>query len=127
MSALDPEQGVRSRSQVLRSRSQGVVVTGFATLGPFGLGKQALRAALTSGEPLHGDVHRPPGAHPRGSAERVAACSDPVLTPWLRDDEDRRMSDLSRFGTAAARMALHDAGLLEVDLRGGGEGALGKL
>jgi 3-oxoacyl-[acyl-carrier-protein] synthase II len=88
-----------------------VVVTGIGCLGPFGLGLDALRAALALGEPLHSDIDRSAGYHRPGSATKVAACHGLDLSPWLSDEAARRMSDLSQFAVTAARMALADARL----------------
>ena len=88
-----------------------VVVTGVGCLGSFGLGTDALRAALSRGAPIASPVDRSDGYHRRGAATLVAACRDLDLTPWLSEEDARRMSDLSQFGVVAARMALRDAGL----------------
>lgn len=91
--------------------SDAIVVTGMGCLGPFGLGREALAAALGRGDPLGTPVDRSAGYHRRAGATLVAACRDLDLSPWLSPQAARRMSDLSQFAVAAARMALADAGL----------------
>lgn len=88
-----------------------IVVTGIGCLGPFGIGRDALRAALAAGSPLGVPIDRSAGYHRRHGATTVAACRGLDLSPWLAPQAARRMSDLSQFAVAAARMALADAGL----------------
>lgn len=91
-----------------------VVVTGVGCLGPWGTGRAALAAALAAGTPSTAAMDRSAGWHRRGSATAYGSCQQLDLSPWLSPQAARRMSDLSRFGVAAARMALADAGLADV-------------
>ncbi|MBL8730214.1 MAG: hypothetical protein JNM25_17475 [Planctomycetes bacterium] len=91
-----------------------VVVTGIGCLGPWGIGLPALAAALQRGEPLATPIDRSAGYHRRNAATLVAACGPLDLTPWLSPQAARRMSDMSQYAVAAARMALADAGLDDV-------------
>ncbi|MBL9079106.1 MAG: hypothetical protein JNL08_16500 [Planctomycetes bacterium] len=88
-----------------------VVVTGCGCLGPWGIGSDALAHALGRGEPLARPIDRTAGYHRAASAQLVAACGALDLTPWVSPQAARRMSDLSLFAVAAARMALQQAGL----------------
>ncbi len=91
--------------------ARDVVVTGLGCLGAFGLGPDALAAALARGEALGSPIDRSAGYHRANGATRVAACGPLDLSPWLSPQAARRMSDLSQYAIAAARMALGDAGL----------------
>ncbi len=91
-----------------------VVVTGVGCLGPWGIGMPALAAALRRGEPLGTPVDRSAGYHRDNAATLVAACGPLDLSPWLSPQAARRMSDVSQYAVAAARMALQDAGLGQV-------------
>lgn len=95
-------------------RESEVVVTGVGCLGPYGLGLDALRQALASGEALQTPIDRSAGYHRRGSATKVASCSQLQFEPWLSEDAGRRMSDLSQYAVTCARMALSHADLAEV-------------
>ncbi len=94
--------------------SRDVVVTGVGCLGGFGLGDGALARALAAGAPCASDVDRGSGYHRRGSATRAASCAELDLSPWLSPQQSRRMSDVSRYAVAAARMAVDDAGIGDV-------------
>jgi 3-oxoacyl-[acyl-carrier-protein] synthase II len=93
--------------------ARDVVVTGVGCLGAFGIGPDALAAALARGEPCASAIDRSAGYHRRHAAALVADCRaldlDPLLPPSAR-----RMSALSRFAVAAARLAIADAGLASV-------------
>ncbi|MBX3461579.1 MAG: hypothetical protein KF830_00265 [Planctomycetes bacterium] len=91
-----------------------VVVTGVGCLGPWGLGLPALAAALRQGRALASPIDRSAGYHRPDAATQVAACGPLDLSPWLSPQAARRMSDLSQYAVAAARMALADAGLAAV-------------
>lgn len=91
-----------------------VVITGTGCLGPWGIGREALAAALLRGAPLGRPIDRSAGYHRERSARLVAACPDLDLDAWVSPQAARRMSDLSRYAVATARMALADAGLADV-------------
>lgn len=95
--------------------ARSVVVSGIGYLGAPGLGLDALAAALARGAPCASAVDRSGGYHRRGAAALVAACHQLDLDPLLPASA-RRMSALSRYAVAAARLAIADAGL--VDVRG---------
>lgn len=88
-----------------------VVVTGLGCLGAYGIGREALAMALRRGEALGTPIDRSAGYHRRNGATLVAACGPLDLSPWLSPQAARRMSDLSQYAVAAARIALEDAGL----------------
>lgn len=90
-----------------------VVITGVGCLGPYGLGLDALRTALANGTALGKPIDRSAGYHRRNAATLVGACGPLDLSPWLSPQAARRMSDLSQYGIAAARMALQHAALAE--------------
>jgi 3-oxoacyl-[acyl-carrier-protein] synthase II len=91
-----------------------VVVTGVGCLGPWGIGLPALAAALQKGLALGTAIDRSAGYHRRHAATLVGACGPLDLTPWLSEQAARRMSDMSRYAVATARMALQHAGLADV-------------
>lgn len=91
-----------------------VVVTGIGCLGPFGTGIEALQQALATGVATTTAVDLTAGYHRRGSATQVAVTGDLDLTPWLSDDDGRRMSQFSQHAVTCARMALEHADLTEI-------------
>ncbi|MGK0204018.1 MAG: 3-oxoacyl-(acyl-carrier-protein) synthase [Planctomycetota bacterium] len=91
-----------------------VVVTGIGCLGPFGLGVDSLQQALATGIAITSNIDRSAGYHRNGSATQVAAAGELDLTPWLSDDDGRRMSQFSQHAVTCARMALSHAGLDEI-------------
>lgn len=86
-----------------------VVVTGLGVVGPFGLGREALTRGLALGEPRAVEVEQRERVRPEGA--RLAARVVADLTALLPPGAMRRMSPPARFGVAAARLALADAGL----------------
>lgn len=94
-----------------------VVITGLGAVGPWGAGREGLRQALADSRPTlvpldapgvlaeRTDLHLRPGVAWAGRVGKGA------LEGWLPGAAARRMSPLSRFAVAAARMALADAGL----------------
>ena len=91
--------------------SRDVVITGVGCVGAFGLGLPALAAALRRGEPLGSPMDRSAGWHRDNAATLVASCPALDLDRWVSPQAARRMSDLSRFAVATARMALENANL----------------
>ena len=87
------------------------VVTGLGAIGPWGLGREPLAAALASGRPIGIEVDRASGFHRDRSARRAALVPPIDLGRWLPPAQARRMAAPSRWSVAAARMALEDAGL----------------
>lgn len=94
--------------------NRDVVITGIGCLGAYGTGLPALAKALASGLPTMVPIDSSAGYHRRNAATQVAAAAGLDLSPWLSPQAARRMSDLSQFAVAAARMALQDAGLADV-------------
>jgi 3-oxoacyl-[acyl-carrier-protein] synthase II len=94
--------------------SARVVVTGVGCLGPYGLGAEALAESLRRGEALGTPIDRSRGYHRKNGATLVGKVGPVDLSPWLSPAAARRMSDLSQFGVAAARMALAHAGIAAV-------------
>lgn len=88
-----------------------VVVTGLGCVGSFGVGLEALRAAL-SGSLATVQRVEPPGDLPRRVDRPLPAhiVDNLSITKWLSPIEARRMSRPSRFATVAALEALDDAG-----------------
>ena len=91
-----------------------VVVTGIGCIGSFGLGVAALRQALATGVANTSEINRSAGYHRKGSATQAATTGEQDLTPWLSDDDGRRMSQFSQHGVTCARMALASANLHEL-------------
>jgi len=88
-----------------------VVLTGLGTVGPHGIGRDALRSALAAGRPLATAMDRSAGYHAAESSRLAALVPQADLGRWLPPAEARRLSMPSRFAVAAARMAVEDAGL----------------
>ncbi len=90
-------------------RETRVVVTGIGAVTPLGCGREAFARRLFAGEtgvrPL---AHFDPGSSPARLAAEVEGFSP---QDFIRPATLRRMDRLSRMATAAARMALDDAGL----------------
>ncbi|MCA8960880.1 MAG: hypothetical protein KDC38_10225 [Planctomycetes bacterium] len=93
--------------------SRACVITGIGCLGSFGLGRSELAAALARGEPVVSEVERS-SAHDSESA-RLAHTIRVGLEPWADPRTTRRLSPASRYAVAAARMALDDAGLEQLE------------
>lgn len=84
-------------------------VTGLGTLGAWGLGRDALAAALAAGvPPAAGEIDRAAGYH-RARGARRALLAGAATGEWLSPAEGRRMSPPSRLSVVASRMALADA------------------
>lgn len=99
--------------------AEAVVITGLGCLGAFGTGFAALARTLAAGKALATDIDRSAGYHRKNSSQKVAQCRTDAgvaldITPWLTDDDGRRMSDLSQYAVTCARMALQHAGLAEL-------------
>lgn len=99
--------------------SHSVVVTGVGCLGAYGTGIDALAQALANGNALATEIDRSAGYHRDNASRLVAQCRDATgapldTTPWLSEDDGRRMSDLSQYAVTCARMALAHADLAEV-------------
>jgi 3-oxoacyl-[acyl-carrier-protein] synthase II len=88
-----------------------VVITGLGTLGSFGLGASALRAALARGMAPTSLLPDPARYRREGACARAALCGHLDLSAYVDSARGRRMSLPSRMAVAAARMALLDAGL----------------
>ena len=96
---------------------QSTVITGLGAVGPHGIGRDALEAALLAGRPLATATERSAGHHAVDSSRLAARVPKVDLTTWLPAAEARRLSMPSRFAVAAARMALQDAGLTSLEGR----------
>lgn len=96
------------------TEAHDIVVTGIGCLGPFGIGFASLQQALASGVANTCDIDRSAGYHRRGSATKAARSGELDLTPWLSEDDGRRMSQFSQHAVTCARMALEHAGLADV-------------
>lgn len=91
--------------------SHEIWITGLGTVGAFGLGRQALAAALAAGEPKLQAVDRSAGYHRRHGARSALLAGGVDLSALVPAAQARRMSPPGRFMVAAARLALADAGL----------------
>jgi len=92
-----------------------VVVSGIGTLGSFGLGVEALQAALLSGRPATTEVDRSESDHAPCGARLAALVGRVDLSSWVNPAAARRMSGPSKLAVAAARMAVRQAGLGDQD------------
>lgn len=95
--------------------SEPVVVSGLGTVGPFGLGPDALRLALRDGAARASEIDRSASDHPPDGARLAALVGKVDLASWVKPAAARRMSGPSKLAVAAARMALRQAGLEGVD------------
>jgi 3-oxoacyl-(acyl-carrier-protein) synthase len=93
------------------------VITGLGVVGPHGIGRESLAAALAAGRPLVSDMDRSAGYHAADSSRLAALVPKLDLGRWLPAAEARRLSVPSRFAVAAARMALEDAGIASCEGR----------
>jgi len=97
----------------MSTRQPRVAITGLGTVGAFGVGAEALAQGLEGGEARLSEVDRSAGFHrSRGSSQAVLA-ERPAVLELISPRLARRMSWLSRFGVAAAGLALDDAALSE--------------
>ncbi len=95
----------------MSARQPAVAITGLGTVGAFGVGAEALARGLEGGVARVSEIDRSAGFHrPRGSTHAVLA-ERPAVLDMIPPRLARRMSWLSRFGVAAAGLALDDAGL----------------
>ena len=107
-----------------------VVVTGLGLVGPWGAGRDGLRADLCAGRarlsplPEPGRLETRLGVAPGPRVAWAGRVEPAALAPWLPAAEARRMSKPSRLAVAAARMALVDAGF---DGDGDGDGGWAEL
>ena len=85
-------------------------ISGCGTLGPFGVGLDALRPALAAGAPLATPIDRSAGWHAEGGAVLAARVPGLDLRAHVAPAAARRMSTSSLWAVAAAKMALADAG-----------------
>ena len=92
-------------------KRRDVVVTGIGCIGPWGIGMQGLAVALQRGEPINSPIDRSAGYHREGTATLLAACGPLDLSPWLEPQQARRMSTVSQYAVATARMALQGLGI----------------
>lgn len=92
-----------------------MVVSGLGFVGAAGCGRQALAQALGEGVPRAMAVEPFAGLHLGGANLRAALTCDVDLSPWLSPRQARRMSPPSKFSVAAARMALEDAEIPDVE------------
>jgi 3-oxoacyl-[acyl-carrier-protein] synthase II len=87
------------------------VITGFGTVGPHGIGREPLAAALAAGRPRVVEVDRSAGYHLEGGSRGAALVPSGDLSRWLPAAQGRRMGMPSRWAVVAARMALAEAGI----------------
>jgi 3-oxoacyl-[acyl-carrier-protein] synthase II len=90
-------------------RKRGVVITGLGAIAPNGIGKEAFWQGLIQGRSgIRRITHFDATKFPSQIAGEVA---DFEATSYIDRREAKRMSRVSQFGVAAAKMALQDAGL----------------
>ena len=110
--------------------SEPVVISGVGTLGSFGAGVEALRAALADCSPAVSEVDRSGGFHRDQGARLAASARDIDLSAWIPRAKARRMSGPSKLAVAAARMARSSEASLQPPLLGRrcvGDGELDRL
>jgi 3-oxoacyl-(acyl-carrier-protein) synthase len=87
------------------------VITGLGVIGPHGVGREPLAAALAAGAPRVATIDRSAGYHLEGSSRSAALVPPGDLSRWLPAAQARRMGMPSRWAVASARMALAEAGI----------------
>ncbi len=90
------------------------VITGLGVIGPSGIGRAPLQAALLAGRPLASPIDRSAGYHEAASSRLAALVPSLDVARFLPQTEARRLSVPSRFAVVAARMALEDAGIASI-------------
>jgi 3-oxoacyl-[acyl-carrier-protein] synthase II len=100
-----------------------VAITGFGFVGAPGCGAEAAAAAVARGEPVVRAIDGSAGYLPAGAPRMAALVDGDGLAAHLPPGHARRMSPPARFAVAAARMALAQAGLADVE-EGGGPAAV---
>lgn len=98
------------------------VITGLGTIGPGGVGREALARALASGRPAATEVDRGAGLHRENGSRFAALVRERDLSRFITPAAARRLSFPSRLAVAAGRMALLEAGL---DTAGVGDARVG--
>ena len=98
-------------------RRPAAVVTGLGVIGPQGIGRETLEAALLAGRPLPSEMDRSAGYHAADSSRLAALVPKLDFARWLPAAEARRLSMPSRFAVSAARMAMEDAGIASFEGR----------
>jgi len=96
-----------------------VAITGFGFVGAPGCGSQAAAHALARGEAVVRPIDDTSGYLPAGAPRTAALVDREDLVPHLLPGQARRMSPPARYAVAAARMALAEAGLADVEEEGG--------
>ena len=100
-----------------------VAITGFGFVGAPGCGPDAAARALERAEPVVHAVDDAGGYLAPGAPRAAALVQGEGLSAYLRAGQARRMSPPARYAVAAARMALAQAGLADVE-EGGGPAAV---
>ncbi|HEX5043342.1 MAG TPA: beta-ketoacyl synthase N-terminal-like domain-containing protein [Candidatus Polarisedimenticolaceae bacterium] len=100
-----------------------VAITGFGFVGASGCGAEAAATAVARGEPVVRAIDHSAGYLPPGAPRMAALVDGDGLAAHLPPGRARRMSPPARFAVAAARMAVAQAGLAEVE-EGGGPAAV---
>ncbi len=90
-----------------------VVITGLGAVSAHGCGRRAVASALAGGEPILGEVDRPPGLHREreGSSRKASLIRGLDFKPWIPPMAARRMSPPSKMAVAAAKMAVEECGV----------------
>ena len=86
-----------------------LAITGIGLVGPFGLGRDALRGVLESGELVRSEVDRSRGFHLPDAAATAGLVDRSSYRAWVDNRTARRMSLPSQLAVAAARLAFADA------------------
>lgn len=93
-----------------------VAITGLGTVGAFGSSTAALAEGLARGRARLSDIDLSGGYHRKGSSDtsqQAVLAERSSIAELIPARQARRMSWLSKFGVAAARLALDDAALSE--------------
>lgn len=92
------------------SQSKRIAITGVGVISPGAIGRDAFDELLASGRSAVADVTRFDTSSYR--SHRAALVNDFRPKEFIAPMKMRRMNALSRFGVAAAKLAIGDAGLL---------------
>jgi len=94
--------------------SARLVITGLGIVGPHGVGREPLAAALAAGRPRAVELDRSAGYHLEGGSRTAALVPSGDLSRWLPATQGRRMGMPSRWAVVAARIALAEAGIVSL-------------
>jgi 3-oxoacyl-[acyl-carrier-protein] synthase II len=102
---------------VSRDAHDSIVISGLGAITPAGAGLEPLREWISGARRVEPQpIDRGAGYHRRAGSNSALLIQGLDTSTWIPPMQARRMSPPARFATAAARLAVADAGLDSVDL-----------